>query len=140
MRRGGRRGAVGATGPRAGMTLVEVLVALTILAGAAIALSSFVGRFSRTVGDADARGRAAELAAERLEVVKGAATYASIDSLFAEPAPVPIVGERNFRRQTLVRRVGGGPADLDDYRVVTVVITAARLREPVRRTTILSDF
>ena len=125
---------------RRGMTLLEVLVAVTILAGAAMALASYVGQFSRTVGDADARARAAELAAERLETVKGATSYASIDSLYAEPAPVTIAGERNFRRQTLIRHVGGGPGDIDDYRVVTVVITAARLRAPVRRTTILSDF
>ena len=122
------------------MTLVEVLVAVTILGGALLWLATYVGQFARTVTDSDARARAAELAAERLETVKGATSYASMDSLYREASPATVPGEPRFRRQTLIQRVGGGDADLDDYRVVTVIITSTLLERPVRRTTVVSDF
>ena len=125
---------------RAGMTLVEVLVAVTILGAALLSMATFVGEFAHTVTDTDARARAAELAAERLETVKGALSYASMDSLYSEPQKVSIPGESRYKRQTLVRHVGGGDADLDDYRVVTVIISSTALKQPVRRTTIVSDF
>lgn len=135
------RAAAGApAAARAGMTLVEVLVAVTILGAALIAMATYVGEFAHTVTDTDARARAAELAAERLETVKGAPAYASMDSLYSEPQKVSIPGESRYQRQTLIRRVGGGDADLDDYRVVTVVISSTMLKQPVRRTTIVSDF
>jgi prepilin-type N-terminal cleavage/methylation domain-containing protein len=140
--RAGRRrlAAASCVRPRRGMTLVEVLAAVTILGAALVAMATHVGTFARTVTETDATARAAELAAERLEMVKGATSYASMDSLYTEPTPVAIPGETRYKRQTLIRHVGGGDADLDDYRVVTVMITSPSLRQPLRRTTIVSDF
>jgi Tfp pilus assembly protein PilV len=122
------------------MTLVEVLIAVLILGGALLSLASYVGQFARTVTDSDATARAAELAAERLETVKGSASYASMDSLYMETTPTPITGEPRFKRQTLIKRVGGGDGDLDDYKVVTVIISSTLLKKSVRRTTVVSDF
>jgi hypothetical protein len=51
-----------------------------------------------------------------------------MDSLYSEPSPVSIPGEPRFKRQTIIRHVGGGDADLDDYRVVTVIITSLPMR------------
>lgn len=125
---------------RAGMSLVEVLVAFTIFAGALVALARFGVMFGRAVNRTDVRAAASELAADRLETVKGATRYDALDSLFAEPSPVTVPGSTQFKRQTLIRRIGGGASDDADYKVVTVVIHSAYLPTPLRRTTVIGDF
>jgi prepilin-type N-terminal cleavage/methylation domain-containing protein len=126
---------------RDGMTLIEVIIATVILGGALMSLAGFVAKFAHTVSDADIRGIAAELAADRIETVKAATQYMSIDSLYARTeGRGTISGYPKFTRQTLVQRVGGGPTDLVDYRIVTVIVTAPPLRTPVKKTTIISDF
>lgn len=122
------------------MSLVEVLVATVILGGVLVSMATLTARFVRVVTDTGARSRALQIAAKRLEDVKAAPTYASIDSLFVEALPVRVPEAPTFRRQTLVQRVGGLPTDRIDYRVVTVVVTAPTLPQPVRRTTIIADF
>lgn len=140
-----RRPAPGAPSPspvrrRAGVSLVEVIVAVAILAGALLAMGHLTGQLGRTVTLTDLRAQAAEVAAERLETVKSATSFDAIDSLYAEPTPRVVGGRPRFRRQTLIRRVGGGSGDLVDYKVITVVVTAARLTTAVRRTTVIGDF
>jgi prepilin-type N-terminal cleavage/methylation domain-containing protein len=130
-----------ATRTRDGMTLIEVMIATVILGGALMSLAGFVAKFAHTVSDADIRGVAAELAADRIETVKAATQYATIDSLYeTTEGRGTIVGYPKFTRQTLVQRVGGGATDLVDYRIITVIVMAPPLRTPVRKTTIISDF
>jgi prepilin-type N-terminal cleavage/methylation domain-containing protein len=139
-RRRARRARPAARG-REGMTLIEVIIATVILGGALMSLAGFVAKFAHTVSDADIRGIAAELAADRIEMVKAATQYATIDSLYATTeGRGTITGYPKFTRQTLIKRVGGGPGDIVDYRIVTVVVMAPPLRTPVRKTTIISDF
>jgi prepilin-type N-terminal cleavage/methylation domain-containing protein len=143
--RAARRAARGAAHPvargRDGMTLIEVIIATVILGGALMSLAGFVAKFAHTVSDADIRGIAAELAADRIETVKAATQYSSIDSLYATTeGRGTITGYPKFTRQTLVQRVGGGSTDLVDYRIVTVIVMSPPLRAPVRKTTIISDF
>lgn len=133
------RGPTAARG-RAGLSLVEVLAALTILGVSLLAMASFAVSLTRGVTNEDARGVAAEIAADRLETVKGGTSYDALDSAFAEATPRAVPGNPRYLRQTLIRRVGGGPSDLVDYKVVTVVVTAPRLGRPVRRTTVIGDF
>ena len=125
---------------RAGMSLVEVVVAFAIFAGAVVGLARFGIAFARTVNRTDVRATASELAADRLETVKGGTRYDALDSLFAEPAPVAVPGFAQFRRQTLFRRVGGGSADPTDYKVVTVILHSPQLSTPLRRSTVIGDF
>jgi prepilin-type N-terminal cleavage/methylation domain-containing protein len=123
---------------RGGMTLVEVIVALVILAGAMIALARFIGTFSRTVNDSAVKAEATQLAAERLEVVKAIQRYADVDAAAVTETDIP--GHRSFTRRTVVRRVGGAASDDEDYKIVTVIVTAPALRTPVKRTTVISEF
>ena len=128
------------TAPRRGVTLVEVIVAFAILGTGLVSLASFSATFVRALNDSDLRGRAAEVAADRLETVKAGTDYDGLDTTFAEPTPVAVPNAAPFRRQTLFRRVGGGTSDTTDYKVVTVIVTAPALRTPVRRTTAIGDF
>lgn len=125
--------------PRRGMTLVEVMVALTLLATVLLSLGAFGVRLARLTTNGRAMGTAQQLAADRLEAVKGAPKYGQIESLFqATEATVP--GYPGFKRQTVVTHVGGTASDTIDYRVVTVIVTAKRLTTPVRKTTIIAPY
>jgi prepilin-type N-terminal cleavage/methylation domain-containing protein len=125
--------------PRRGMSLVEVIVAFAIFAVSIVTLARYVAIFGRTVNRVDVQAVASELAADRLETVKAGTNYDTLDSLFAEPTPRAVPSYANYKRQTLFRRVGGGAADLMDYKVVTVVISSPLLRDPIRRTTVVGD-
>lgn len=102
-------------------------------------MATFVGRLARATQLSQARSTASELVADRLEQVKAAVRYSAIDSIYAAPeATIP--GNPGFARNTLVQRVGGGSADLDDYKVVTVIVTSSLLSNPLKKTTIISAF
>ena len=124
---------------RAGFTLVEVMVAMMITAVVTVGMGAFMAGFVRAVGTANVRATANELVADRLEEVKGATRYSTIDSIYAG-TETAIPGHTGFERRTLVRRVGGLPPDLYDYRVVTVIVSGRNLARPVKKTTIISSF
>lgn len=126
--------------PRAGVSLVEVLVALTVLGIALLSMARFSVSLTRTVTNEDLRGVAGEIAASRLELVKGGAVYDALDTAYAEPIARPVPGNPLFTRRTLITRVGGGATDLVDYKVVTVIVASPRLGNDVRRTTVIGDF
>jgi prepilin-type N-terminal cleavage/methylation domain-containing protein len=123
---------------RKGMTLIEVLIALIILVSVMVSLGVFAGRFTAASSRASTRSTAVELAADRLERVKGSLTYAAVDSMAGtEKAPSGLTG---FTRQTMITRVGGTPSDTVDYKIVTVFVTAPGITNPIAKTTVISDF
>ena len=123
---------------RRGMTLIEVVVAITILTGAVLGMASFIANFSRTVNAVREQERAGQLATERLEEVKSAAPYDSLAIRYAK-VETSIAGYSGLTRSTVIRRVGG-PAAKMDYVVVTVDVQSPRLATAVRKTTVISQF
>ena len=94
------------TRERRGLSLVEVIVALSILGGVLLALGMFSARLSQGTSSSRIRIAAAQLAADRLEQVKSAPRYTVIESLYvATESSIP--GNPGFSRQTWVQRVGG---------------------------------
>lgn len=124
---------------RAGFTLIEVMIAMMITAVVTLGMGAFMTQFIRSVGTANVRATANELVADRLEEVKGATRYATIDSIYARTENA-IPGYAGYQRQTLVARVGGMPPDLYDYRIVTVIVSGRNLPAPVRKSTVISAF
>lgn len=124
---------------RRGMTLVEVMISLTILATAMLSIAAFMGKFAHAAALSDVRNTANELASQRLEEVRAATRYSAIDSAFPGTVALatPFVG---YTRQTIVTHTGGGASDLYDHKTVTVVVSNPRLTRPVRRTTIIAAF
>lgn len=122
-----------------GLTLVEVIVSLAILGGVLIALGMFSARLAQSTTSSRIRVEAAQLAADRLEAVKGAPRYSAIESLYvATEASIP--NFPNYRRQTWVERVGGQVADTIDYKIVTVQVTHKQLAGSVRKTTTIAPY
>ncbi|MHB1073688.1 MAG: type IV pilus modification PilV family protein [Gemmatimonadaceae bacterium] len=124
---------------RRGFTLVEVIVAIAVLTVGLMALMGMTVRFAT----AGARSRqmlaATDLAVNRLEVARNAATYAGLDALAADETNPD--GVRGYRRTTTVRRVGGqATSDSMDYKVITVTVRPLALRDSVRKTLAIPSF
>lgn len=131
-----RRGGVGAgDAVRRGFSLAEVLVAIVMLGGVALAFATFAQRMARGSSLATRRSTASDLAVERLESVKGARDYAAVDAFAVREASV--TGFAGFTRDTYVRRTVGPTAD---HKIVTVVVGIPALRDSVVKTTIVAAF
>jgi len=124
---------------RRGLTLVEVVVALSILGGVMLTLGNFAVRMSQETSASRIRIEAAQLAADRLEAVKGAVRYSAIESLYVATEGT-VSSHPGFTRQTWVSHVGGAVTDTIDYKIVTVQVTHAQLAGNVRKTTIIAPY
>lgn len=124
---------------RRGLTLVEVIVALSILGTVMFGLGMFSVRLSQATSAARIRVTAAQLAAERLEAVKGAVRYTAIESLYVK-TEASLTGYPGYARRTWVTRVGGATADTIDYKIVTVQVTNTQMPGNVRKTTVIAPF
>ena len=128
-----------ATPARRGMTLVEVIVAMFILAGVILVLGGFSANFARANAEAHLVITAYELAAARLDETRNQSAYSLIESLAATEQ----VSADNtvFDSVTTIRRVGGDqPTDVEDYKLVTVTVTHPALRKVVSKTTAITAF
>ena len=121
------------------MTLVEVLVALVLLAGVLLAMGKFTAQLANSTGVARLTATGAQLVADRLETVKSAPRYTAIESLYVA-TEYPMPGFTGFTRRTLVGRVGGQPTDSIDYKIVTVEVSNPSLAKPVRKSTVIAPF
>lgn len=124
---------------RRGLSLVEVIVALSILGGVLLALGMFSARLAQATSTGRIRITAAQLAADRIETVKTAPRYSVIDSLYVATES-SISGFPGYSRRTWVQRVGGAVTDTIDYKIVTVQVTHAQMTGNVRKTTIIAPY
>ena len=121
------------------MTLIEVMIALVMLSTVMLGMASFMAHYGHAVGTSSAKATARELVAERIEYVKGATQYPSIEATYGGfEASIP--GHPGFTRRTLVMRVGGRPNDRFDHKVITVIVNGPGLDKPVKKTSVISAF
>jgi hypothetical protein len=121
------------------MTLIEVMIALVMLSTVLVGMGVFMARYGHAVGTSSAKATARELVAERLEYVKGATQYPSIEANFGG-LETSVPGHPGFTRRTLVMHVGGRDADRYDHKVITVVVNGPGLDQPVKKTSVISAF
>lgn len=127
------------------MTLIEVMFAVVILSGVMLALSRFGQAFSRANRDAAALMTASDLAASRVDVVRGHPVYATLAATFdgavetsATAGANPSMAEHEgYTRSTEVLRFASDTADVT---AVTVTVTSALLSTPVRKTVVIAAF
>jgi prepilin-type N-terminal cleavage/methylation domain-containing protein len=124
---------------RRGLTLVEVIVSLSLLGGVILGLAMFSARLSQATSAARMRITAAQLAADRMEAVKGAPRYSAIDSFFVA-TEASVAGYPGYARRTWVTRVGGLVTDTIDYKIVTVQVSNTQMSSNVRKTTVIAPF
>ncbi|HEY4303910.1 MAG TPA: prepilin-type N-terminal cleavage/methylation domain-containing protein [Gemmatimonadaceae bacterium] len=124
---------------RRGLSLVEVIVAMSILSGVLLALGLFSARLSQATSGGRIRIAAAQLASDRLEQVKTAPRYSVIESTYVATEN-SIANFPGYSRRTWVQRVGGSVTDTIDYKIITVQVTHAQLAGNVRKTTVIAPF
>lgn len=124
---------------RAGMTLIEIIVAMLILVGVILVLGNFSARFAQANGQARLVIAANRIAAQRLDTIQQMPTYASVD-LLKEKGTKLTVDARPFTRNTSILRVGGGVLDTMDYKLVTVTVTQAAMQKTVSKTTAIAAY
>jgi len=123
---------------RPGMSLIETLIAIVILASVLIGLGEFMAQFAHTTKVSALQQRGLDLATDRIDSVQHSQTYVSIDSMAAVENVV--LDSTVYQRTTLVQHIGGGPTDTMDYRTVTVSVALPTVPVPVRKTTVIAAF
>ncbi|HZS58554.1 MAG TPA: prepilin-type N-terminal cleavage/methylation domain-containing protein [Gemmatimonadaceae bacterium] len=119
------RTAVKGRAGRAGMTLVEVLVSLVILAGSLVAMGNFMGKFSQNQRFASLRQDEIDLATDLVDSVGHASTYASIPG-YAGTTSITRDGA-TFSRVVTVKQIGGGPTSVVNYYLVTAAVSSTAM-------------
>lgn len=116
-----------------GFTLLEVAIALSILAGVLLVLATTTARFIHTVTLDRVRTQANAVANAHVARIQlwPWTVYDSLSAQFAVTTPnYPFAG---WSRETTVSHIGGVGLP-DDYTRITVSVTAPALDSAVRRT------
>ena len=123
---------------RQGFTLVEVVVATLILTSALLVMAGFTIRYQQTDSAARIFSKAQELSSARLETVRSAVPYASLDTMARTESS--ILGFPGYTRVTQVVRTGAATTDTVDYRIVTVRVSTPGNRQTVAKTSMVAAF
>lgn len=127
-----------AAGARRGMTLVEIIIALTILATVLLGMGQFAFNFSRSERLAEARTIAVNLADQRLSEIRASPNYSGIDSIYGINEG-SVGGFPGFSRTTTIVHTGGPkPTFTNDYKTVTVTVVGPPLSAPIMKTIVVA--
>lgn len=124
---------------RPGFSLVEVLVALTILAVVLLGAGMTTSGLSRLSAGAAQRSIALSLVQDRIQHVQMHPDYGTIEARF-QGTENSIPGYPGFRRTTQVQQVRtqGSNNRWIDYKRITVTVTGPGLNEPMSRTIVVA--
>jgi prepilin-type N-terminal cleavage/methylation domain-containing protein len=110
---------------RAGMTLIEVMVALVILSGSLIAMGNFMGKFTETQKFASLRQDEIDIATDLIDSVEHASSYAAIPGFAGTASETR--DNASFSRTTTVTQVGGAATSTVNYYLITTAVTTTAL-------------
>lgn len=116
---------------RRGFTLIEIMIALTLLAFVVLGLSSATAPLMHTATITRVRSQANEVANSQVAQVLAWPEYSSLEATFA--GAVNDWPHAGWRRTTTVVRVGG-VGQTTDFKRITVTVQAPTLETPVART------
>jgi Tfp pilus assembly protein PilE len=121
---------------RAGLTLIELMFALSIVTTAIIGLAAFVPKFMNTASKGAIVSAASDLAVDRVETIKAFPTYRTLETTFnATEVGFPTCGSCT-RTTTIVH----DSTAITDYKIVTVQVTGPLLPVAVSKTTAIPAF
>jgi len=120
------------------MSLVEVIIALGILAVVVLGMGQFAFNFSRTERQAEARTIAVNLCDQKLSEIRAAPNYSAIDTAYGK-SEATIDGFAGYSRVTTIVHTGGPlPTFTNDYKTVTVTVSSAALSKPISKTIVVA--
>jgi prepilin-type N-terminal cleavage/methylation domain-containing protein len=122
--------------PETGFTLLEVLVALVILAIAVMGFQTVVtDRLVRTTGQEDLRAVASQLARDRLAQIQLDPVYTTLEARY-EGTENPVAADPRFVRTTTITP-SSNPSVNGSYLTVTVRAWSAQQGDTASRTSII---
>ncbi|MCC6318947.1 MAG: prepilin-type N-terminal cleavage/methylation domain-containing protein [Gemmatimonadaceae bacterium] len=124
-----------ATSPRRGLSLLEVMVALTILGTALLGMAEYGRKFASTNQKTSLQNTALDIATERIERIKAERNYTTMDTLAGSHA-ITVSGVV-FVRQTLIVRT---QTPALDFKTITVSVNRATMAKPIRKTSAIARF
>ena len=117
---------------KSGFTLIEVILALTILLVVMMMLASTTGKTVHIATTSGNQNAAIQLALDRVEQVRADPRYDALDTAYtATETTFPTLS--GFTRVTSIVRTGG-LGQPNDYKKVTVRVTGPGVSPPVVRT------
>jgi prepilin-type N-terminal cleavage/methylation domain-containing protein len=126
-------------GPQRGMTLVEIIIALTILAVVLLGMGQFAFNFTRVERQSESRTIAVNLADQRLSEIRSSPNYSGMEANFAGTES-SIAGFAGYQRVTTITHTGGPrPANTNDFKTITVTVTSQGLQAPVTKTVVVAS-
>jgi prepilin-type N-terminal cleavage/methylation domain-containing protein len=120
---------------RDGLSLLEVMVALTILGTALIGLAEYGRRFARTNGNAMTQNSAMDIAVSRLERVKSMRSYTAIDTMAGTIAVL-----HNGLSYTQTTAIAQTLTSQLAYKTITVTVHRPGMLAPVKKTSAIARF
>ena len=115
-----------------GFTLIEVILAMTILLVVMMLLARTTGTTVHTATTSAAQQAALELAMDRVEQVRADPNYDALEATYnATETAFPTLS--GFTRVTLIVRTGG-VGQPNDYKKVTVTVTGPGITTAITRT------
>lgn len=120
---------------RRGISLLEVMVALTILGTALIGMAEYGRRYARSNANSALLNNSLDLASARIERVKAERNYSSMDTLAA--TETSISGYPSYKRVTTILQTLSAQYN---YKTVTVTVTHPAMATPVKKTTAIARF
>jgi prepilin-type N-terminal cleavage/methylation domain-containing protein len=124
---------------RNGFSLVEVVVALVILAFAVMGAQSLTATMINTVATANIENSAAQLVEDRIDLIRTDPAYDSLTTKYAGTEST-IPGWSTLQRVTqLARTRDSTAAGITDFYTVTVTVNGTGLRAPLRRTIVVGS-
>jgi Tfp pilus assembly protein PilV len=126
---------------RAGMSLVEVILAIVILSGTMLGLGNFARKFQSANSGSTSKTLASDLAAQRIADIQTYRPYSSIVSNYNGTSDSYTTGVyKGFTRTTTAVRCSGCPSATNDYITVTVSVSGNDLTTAITKTVIIAAF
>lgn len=120
---------------RRGMTLIEVMIALSIITTAMLGLGAFLPNFMHVSAQGTIQSAASDLAVTQIETIKSWPTYSTL-STFAGTK----TGLTNCLGCTMTTVVTHTTTALADYETVSVTVTGSNVLPAVEKTTAIASF
>jgi prepilin-type N-terminal cleavage/methylation domain-containing protein len=123
---------------RDGFTLIEVIVALVLIAGVALAMGAAIGRLSGIAARGGQSLRAAELARARITTVVSDPAYSGMEARYNGTETATSL--QGFVRTTAIQRVrqNGVGGLMLDYKIVDVQVTGPGVQQAVTRRAVVA--
>jgi prepilin-type N-terminal cleavage/methylation domain-containing protein len=123
---------------RRGVTLIEVMIAMSILTIVLLGMSRFAWNFTRAVQQSEARTIGVNLIDQKLSEIRSAPNYAGLETAYNGSEP-SIVGFTGYARATTITHTGGPrPTYTNDYKTITVSVTAPGIANPIKKTIVVA--